>query len=178
MWWQSCKHHLRHRDASGAFCRQWPSLSAFEERSRGEDGRAWVHELGEVDIARDDALRIGLPSERDEIVVTGIGGQTRPRRRISDQHGVLDQARKEARHLATGGVLLFDCHPHRLFLAHARPRCTTVSQDRLDALAAAQQRQIARVGENNGLWATMGTDHHGIGVSPPCTKARKKRRQF
>jgi hypothetical protein len=65
-----------------------------------------------VDIARDDALPIGLPSERDEIVVAGIGGQTRPRRRISNQHSVIDQAREEARHLATGGVLFFDCDPH------------------------------------------------------------------
>lgn len=40
-------------------------------------------------------------------------------------------------HSATGGVLLLDCHPHRLFLAHAGACRSTVGQDRLDPLTAA-----------------------------------------
>lgn len=43
-------------------------------------------------VARDDALRIGLLSERHEVVISRIGGHARLRRRIADQYGILDQA--------------------------------------------------------------------------------------
>jgi len=84
----------------------------------------------------------------------------------------------EARHLATGGVLFFDCHPHRLFLTHARSSRSPVGQDRLDALATAQQRQVARVGEDNGLGTTVRADHYRIGVGPAGTEDREQRRQL
>jgi hypothetical protein len=217
------------------------SFPAFKELPRREDGRADVHKLREVRIARDDALCVGLLCERHEVVIAGIGGQTRLPRRIADQHGVLDQARHEridmgavdrrmelgsthdllqlsqqqrtddqvevpvgplaedlrrtalrreqcrdedvavqddAWHSATGGVLLLDRHPHRLFLAHAGACRSAVGKDGLDALAAAQHRQVALVGENDGLGTPVGTDHHRISVGAARTEACEKRRQL
>ena len=40
-------------------------------------------------------LRVGLLSERHEVVVAWVGGQAGLSRRVLDQHTVLDQAREE-----------------------------------------------------------------------------------
>jgi hypothetical protein len=71
-----------------------------------------------------------------------------------------------------------DCHPHRLFLAHAGFCRSTVRQDGPDALAATQHRQIALIGEDDGLGTAVRTDHHRIGIGAMRTKVSKKRGQL
>lgn len=66
---RSLKYHGKyHGEQSGR-----RSLPGFEEFARCEHRRAWVRELGEVGVARDDVLRVGLLSERHEVVVAGVG---------------------------------------------------------------------------------------------------------
>jgi hypothetical protein len=52
------------------------SPPGFKELARREHRRARVRELGEVGVARDDVLRVGLLSERHEVVVAWVGSQT------------------------------------------------------------------------------------------------------
>ncbi len=71
-----------------------------------------------------------------------------------------------------------DCHPHGLFLAHAGACRSAVGQDGLDPLAAAQHRQIALVGQYDGLGTTVCADHHRIGISTTRTKSGEERGQL
>lgn len=118
-------------------------------------------------------LQLGQQQRADDQIEVAVGPLGREQR--SDEDVAVQD---DAWHSTTGGVLLLDGYPHRLFLAHARSGRSAFGQYGLNALSAAQHREIALVGQHDGLGTTMCTDHHGIGAGAARTETGEKRGQL
>jgi hypothetical protein len=81
-------------------------------------------------------------------------------------------------HSAAGGVLLSDRDLHRLVLPHALCGRATISQNRLDPFTATQECQVALVGQNDRLGASVRTDYNRISLRAVSSEPGQHRGQF